>query len=177
MSLVLFTRVQITTTNTSLTDLGPSSPHSSPCRSRPVNLFSLPTSKAAHSATQKLFIQQPTPTPCQNSHHPATILHCCFPLQITENIENVVSLETPVDSLGITGKALYYHLNRVLEERDMYIEVGVTYLSLLFDQVTSAIEWSCMTTIPCHIFSKCCTESWLLSSLVTYWLLVFRLTH
>lgn len=28
-----------------------------------------------------------------------------------------------MESLGITGKALYYHLNRVLEERDMYIEV------------------------------------------------------
>ena len=36
----------------------------------------------------------------------------------------MVSLETQVESLGITGKALYYHLNRVLEERDMYIEVG-----------------------------------------------------
>lgn len=44
-------------------------------------------------------------------------------LQITESLDNVISLETPVESLGITGKALYYHLSRVLQERDMYIEV------------------------------------------------------
>jgi len=49
----------------------------------------------------------------------------CTLLQITdsENTEHVISLETQVESLGITGKALYYHLNRVLEERDVYIEV------------------------------------------------------
>ena len=52
-------------------------------------------------------------------------------LQITdtEHTDHVISLETQVESLGITGKALYYHLNRVLEERDVYIEVLITICS------------------------------------------------
>ena len=47
----------------------------------------------------------------------------------------MVSLETQVESLGITGKALYYHLNRVLEERDMYIEVCYVNVGVVWEKM------------------------------------------
>ncbi|KAF6039292.1 grdn-1 [Bugula neritina] len=58
-----------------------------------------------------------------NSEQQHAIKDCITEITDSENTEHVISLETQVESLGITGKALYYHLNRVLEERDVYIEV------------------------------------------------------
>ena len=65
-------------------------------------------------------------------------------LQITdtEHTDHVISLETQVESLGITGKALYYHLNRVLEERDVYIEV-------LIAVCRSAVKYGDLVTFLC----------------------------
>ncbi|XP_067943697.1 girdin-like isoform X2 [Watersipora subatra] len=57
-----------------------------------------------------------------NSEQQHAIKDCITEITDAEQMEHVISLETQVESLGITGKALYYHLNRVLEERDVYIE-------------------------------------------------------